>query len=456
MKRIMLLLLLVATGITNTYAQSFTDRLPTVKTGITACVTYDGAFLKVYGHEDLSNPIKASAKIELLNLKSINDNSSLPTLKLKVIDDNDDGSRNGLVGYMYPSLTSLTNVYSYTTNKVEFNFKTMLPTVTTGSTGTVTFDGGTLRVTGFDDNKISLPKGTKIELLSNKMIRAIDCLALNHIKVKVLEGANTGAVGYMYPSSTSFGDYADYTNETMNPPKGFTGTEVAKPTGKFADMLTTVNTGCTGEVTFEGGTLKMKTFDDVSPSLKKGAKIELLSNKMVKGTDSWGLYHIKVKVIDDKDGGANNGKVGYMYPSSTSFTNYAEYSSESINPPKGFTADPEANKSTTTTNAGSYDLPTYPTERTGITGNVNSVLGDAWAYEDGSDWVTEVYLPLNSKFDLLNKKVFKDAITGNNFIKVRVTYDPKGTFTNKIMWVDILDTSLSDRFDQSSSDPVVK
>jgi hypothetical protein len=490
------LLIILGLAITATLAnaqtcKSFIDQVYTEKTGIKGKVTFDGGTLKMCNFEDTAPNLKKGTEIELLSPKMIKDNTSwnLSHIKIKVIVDKGTGAMNGKIGYMYPASTSFSSYADYTTEKIlvkkikededmppimdialdspiaSADFLDQLPTEHTGVKGIVTFDGGTLKTASFNDVSPSLEKGTRLELISPRMLKDNTYIALHHVKVKVLEGPYKGEIGYMYPSSTSFSKYTDYDNTRIKvedaldvdvedapfdipPPPSYTG--------NFLDRLKTEKTGATGIVTFDGGTLKITSFDDSKTHLVYGAKIELLSRDMVKEDGGWNLYHIKVKVTDDLADGRHNGKVGYMYPASTSFVSFANYSDEKMEAPKGFLPDLKKDKDNgndydalnapdPTPADGSYELPSFTNEKTGITGTINSGLGDAYAYADGSDWSKEVYLKTGTKFELLSKKVFKDAITKYFFIKIKVTSDPGKNFTGKIMWVNLDETSISDR-----------
>lgn len=499
MRRLLIALgfIVIATLANAQTCKTFIDQVSTENTGVKGKVTFDGGTLKMCSFDDTAPNLKKGTKIELLSPRMIKDNTSwkLHHIKVKIIDDLGSGAMNGKIGYMYPASTSFSNYADYTTEKIlvkkikededmpppildialdspiaSADFLDQLPTENTGVKGTVTFDGGTLKTASFNDVSPSLEKGTRLELISPRMLKDNTYIALHHVKVKVLEGPYKGEIGYMYPSSTSFSKYTDYDNTRIKvedaldvdvedapfdippppppPPPSYTG--------KFLDRLKTEKTGATGIVTFDGGTLKITSFDDSKTHLVYGAKIELLSRDMVKEDGGWGLYHIKVKVTDDLADGSHNGKVGYMYPASTSFVSFANYSDEKMEAPKGFSPDLKKDKDNgndygalnapdPTPTDGSYELPSFANEKTGITGTISSGLGDAYAYTDGSDWSKEVYLKAGTKFELLSKKVFKDAITKYFFIKIKVTSDPGKTFTGKTMWVNVDETSLLDR-----------
>lgn len=460
----MLLVLVVSTTLNaQTGNKKFLAQLKTEKTGVQGFVTFDGGTFRTGSFEDKSPNLDLGTKVELLSPKMIKDNTSwgLYHVKLKVLE----GPQKGQVGYMYAASTSFSDYANYTAENLNMDklkldsrqpdekFIGQIPTVVTGIKGTVTFDGGTLKLTSFADDGPSLKKGAVLELMGSKMMKSTDDIALHHIKVKVIDdkssGMQNGKIGFMYPSSTSFSAFTDYGTSTIDLDRA---KNAPVRSGNFIDYIKTEYTGTTGIVTFDGGTLKMTSFEDSDVTLKYGTKIELLSNNMIKGDDSWGLYHVKVKVIDDLEDGANNGKVGYMYPASTSFVEYADYAAERMNAPKGFVPDSEKKDDAAATGdvKGSFDLPDFTSERTGITGTVDGVLGDAWAYVDGSDWVTEVYLKEGAKFTLLNKKVFLDAITKFYFVKVQVTSDPSNTYTGKVMYVNVEETTLTTKLNKTT------
>lgn len=465
--------------------KSFIDQVPTEKTGAKGTVTFDGGTLKMCDFEDTSPNLKKGAEIELLSPRMVKDKTSwsLSHVKVKVIDDNGTGTHNGKIGYMYPASTSFASYADYGTERIDLkrlkdgssivkediaeqpikrnadlNFLDQVPTEKTGVKGTVTYDGGTLKQTSFEDTSPNLDRGTEIELLSPVMLKDNTSIGLHHIKVKILEGHFKGEIGFMYPSSTSFSEYTDYNSKRIRV-EDAKDAPVAKKKdydGDFIDRVATEKTGCTGIVTFDGGTLKMSSFDDSRTHLVYGSKIELLSHTMIKEDGGWGLYHIKVKITDDLESGKHNGKIGYMYPASTSFSPYANYSAEYMDAPKGFTPDTEKKDKDDVAGVvdgdladGSFELPSFANEKTGITGAIDGTLGDAWAYAEGSDWSKEVHLKNGTKFDLLSRKIFKDAITKYYFIKVKVTLDPDKTYTGKVMWVNVDETTINNKADKT-------
>lgn len=296
MKKIILLLVLVTTAIAGANAQSFIDRLPTVNTGIKGCFTTDIGFIKVYGHDDLTHPIKTGMSFDLLNVNSVKDDYSLNTLKIKVTYD-PDGKLEGTIGYVYPSGTSLTDLFNYSTSRVEINFKNLLPTENTGMKGTVTYEGLTLRMNDFDDYSPNLANGTAIELLNTRMVKTIDCMGLCLAKVKVLDGPHAGKVGYVYASLTSFSSKADYTNLTIG------GSGSSASTGTTFDPADYVNerTGISGSIIAINDTVNYAygyedgkdVFSEVH--VPAGATFTLL-NKKVLYVDETLDYYIKVRM----------------------------------------------------------------------------------------------------------------------------------------------------------------
>lgn len=103
---------------------------------------------------------------------------------------------------------------------------------------------------------------------------------------------------------------------------------------EFLNRVKTKHTGVKGKVTFEPqATLKISGHDDYSNKITAGSTFKLLNLKMVK--DDIGLYTIKIKVVKDMGNPKNNGKIGYMYPASTTLTDYTNYNQELIvNGPK--------------------------------------------------------------------------------------------------------------------------
>ncbi len=313
------------------------------------------------------------------------------------------------------------------------SFIDRLSTVTTNLKGCTTADAQ-LKVYGHDDMDHFLKSGVSFELLNMSSIK--DKNKVNTIKVKITydydNSSNVGLIGYLPVTATSFNQ--------------FYNSGLSKIMYDYKNLLPTVATGWKGEVTFEGLTLRMNSFEDIDPPLSTGTKIELLNSKMIRTHDCISLCVAKVKVLD----GPHTGKVGYLYPALTTFDTKMDYPGMIITGPPTTTA-----KTTTPTTVEDYGaLPNYPSERTGITGTVVLSTG-AYAYEDDGVWAAEVKLPENATFVVLNKKVFYDDLNTDYYIKVKVTYDPNGTYTGKTMYITILDTSLSSRFSQTQSETTI-
>lgn len=109
--------------------------------------------------------------------------------------------------------------------KAQTPFLDRLITVETGIEGTITFDNANIQIQSSNDKSVKLKAGTRFVLLSKKMIKSDDKLKLYTIKIRILEEGETeedydveGTVGYIYPSSTSLGDYADYNREVIAMP----------------------------------------------------------------------------------------------------------------------------------------------------------------------------------------------------------------------------------------------
>lgn len=149
-----------------------------------------------------------------------------------------------------------------------------------------------------------------------------------------------------------------------------------------------------------------------------------------------------------------------MYPASTSFSIFANYDTERIETPKGFipaTGDDAGDDvfavpppKETLPPKGQYTIPNFANEKTGLSGEVDGGLGDAWAYLDGGDWAKELYLKSGTKFELLSKQIFKDALTQFYFVKIKVTFDPEKTHSGKIVWVNVDETTLAPKADKTS------
>ncbi len=314
------------------------------------------------------------------------------------------------------------------------SFINRIPTVVTGIKGCIK-TSSQLKVFGHDDETHTVSSSVSFELLNFTTIK--DKSRAATIKVKIVydysNSANNGLVGYIPVSATSLAP--------------FYSEQAGKITINFKNIIPTQTTGWKGVVTFDGLPFWVNGFTDTTTNLPKGTKVELLNSKMVRTYDCLELCYAKFKVLD----GQYVGKVGYAYAALTDFDTKMDY------PGLVITGPPPVASASTNTNvgdAGSYDLPTYPTERTGITGTVNLAYG-AIGYEDGTDWLEDITLGEKTTFVLLNKKVFLDAVTGEYFIKTKITYDPTGTYTGKIVWLTILDTDLYTRFNQNDANPVV-
>jgi hypothetical protein len=342
----------------------FLDRLPTEKTGVTGKVTFSPtASLKSTGFDDLVR-VNEGATFELVNYRMIKDNIGLYTIKIKIIDDNGSGKYNSRIGYMYPASTTLSDYTDYSREVIDMDqsnvpidnivpppavdsdnepvvdqttvadandgFLEQIPDEYTGLTGTITFDQISFKKTSFADEEPRLKKGAIIELLSPKIIKDNKIQNLYYIKVQIVNDLGGGTfnkqVGFVYVGSTSFSTFANYSTLEIDI-TGLINSQTNKQQAKkYLGQVQTQKTGAMGTVTFDGGTLKTKSFSDIEPKLVKGTRIELYGVKMVKDNTALGLHHIKVKVVD----GPHKGKIGYMYPSSTSFSNYTDYKEERI------------------------------------------------------------------------------------------------------------------------------
>ncbi|UPT68412.1 MAG: hypothetical protein M0D57_07200 [Sphingobacteriales bacterium JAD_PAG50586_3] len=348
----------------------FIDRVPTENTNINGKVTFaPTASLKSTGFLDMAR-VNEGATFTLLNLKMVQDDYGLHTLKIKIIDDNGSGKYNGKVGYMYAASTSLSPYADYVNEVIDIDkdayvnpsidtdagtvvtddvptdeplaipppvvqppdsgFLNLIQDQYTGLTGTITHDEISFKKTSFTDEEPRLKKGAVIELLSPEIIKDDKVQNLYYIKVLVVDDKGGGTfnkqIGYIYVGATSFSSFADYNKLEINITNLIDSQTNKQQTKKYLSLINTDKTGHTGTVTFEGGTLKTKSFSDVEPKLPKGTKIELFGTKMVKDSSSHGLYHIKVRVVD----GPHKGKIGFMYPSSTSFSNYTDYKNNRI------------------------------------------------------------------------------------------------------------------------------
>ncbi len=202
------------------------------------------------------------------------------------------------------------------------------------------------------------------------------------------------------------------------------------------DRATTTYPGVCGTVTFSPNAGFKSSGPDDSNRVNEGATFELLSREMVK--DNIGLYTIKIKIIDDNGTGRYNGKSGYMYPASTSLTDYTDYTAEKI------VGGPKCG------NSGGDDdsfLDIVPSNYPDIYGKVT--FSPTAGFKMNS-WDDNTRINEGARFELLNKEMVKDNI-GLYTLKIKITDDNgDGSFNGKVGYIFGASTSLSDRMNYTT------
>lgn len=353
MKKLFLLFVLVASGITAATAQTkFLDQVETTNPGIKGKVTFSpDAGFKTSSWDDVTR-VKAGATFQLMTRELAKDNIGLYCVKIKIIDDNGSGKYNGKVGFMYGASTTLSDYMDYTSGRIKGspsedvssndddddggNFIDRAPTTNPKVYGKVTFSPNAGFKQFSHDDAARVNEGATFELMSRSMVK--DNIGLYTIKIKIIDdngtGKYNGKVGYMYPASTTITDYTDYTSErVVGGPKSLSevtggGGDEDDDNGGFANQVSSTFPGIKGKVTFSPTAgFKMNSWDD-NTRVNEGATFELLNRKMAK--DDSGLYCVKIKIIDDNGSGKFNGKVGYMFGASTSLSDRMDYTTGKI------------------------------------------------------------------------------------------------------------------------------
>jgi hypothetical protein len=330
------------------------NKVSSVNTGMTGKITFDGARFKVKDFDDNSGNISEGATFKLLNKQMVADNSSLYNVKIEIVKDKDGGKFNGKVGYVYAASTDLDVDYttgyvnstsstpSYTSPSSSSPFLDRVITSSPGVYGKITFspNAGFKQFSHDDDTRVN--EGATFELLSRTMAK--DKIDLYTLKIKIIDdngnGKFNGKIGYVYGASTTLSDNMNYDTgkidggatslRSIGTSSGSSSPSYSSSSSSnsFQDRLITTNPGVYGKVTFSpnAGFKQFGHNDDTR--VNEGATFELLSRTMIK--DNIDLYTIKIKIIDDNGSGKFNGKVGFMYPASTTLTDYTNYTSEKI------------------------------------------------------------------------------------------------------------------------------
>jgi hypothetical protein len=301
-----------------------------------------------------------------------------------------------------------------------------------GIKGTVTFSPTAgFKQYSWDDNT-RVNEGATFELMTRELAK--DNIDLYCVKIKILDDNGTGKfngkVGFMYGASTSLSDDMDYTTGRITGGGSSSG-------GSFMDRATTTYPGVCGTVTFSPNAGFKSSGPDDSNRVNEGATFELLSREMVK--DNIGLYTIKIKIIDDNGTGKYNGKSGYMYPASTTLTDYTDYTAEQI------VGGPKCG------NSGGDDDDSFqdkvPSNYPDIYGKVT--FSPTAGFKQFS-WDDNTRVNEGARFELLNKEMVKDNI-GLYTLKIKITDDNgDGSFNGKVGYMYGASTNLSDRMNYST------
>jgi hypothetical protein len=330
---------------------------------------------------------------------------------------------------------------SIATAGAQTTFLNKVSTTNPGIKGKVTFSptAGFKQYSWDDDTRVN--EGATFELLTRELAK--DDIGLLCVKIKIIDdngsGKFNGKVGFMYGASTSLSDDMDYTTERI---KG--GGSSSSSGGSYMDRATTTYPKVYGKVTFSPTAGFKSTGHDDATRVNEGATFELLSREMIK--DDIGLYTIKIKIIDDNGSGKYNGKSGYMYPASTTISDFTDYTSERIvGGPKSISeissgGDDEDSGNSFTDQVAS----TYP----GIKGRI-TFSPTAGFKQFG--WDDNTRVNEGATFELLSRKMAKDD-SGLLCVKIKIIDDNgSGKFNGKIGFVFGASTSLSDRMDYTTN-----
>ncbi len=331
---------------------------------------------------------------------------------------------------------------SVTAVDAQTKFLDKVTTTNPGIKGKVTFSptAGFKQYSWDDDTRVN--EGATFELMTRELAK--DDIGLLCVKIKIIDdngsGKFNGKVGFMYGASTSLSDDMDYTAERI---KG--GGSSSSSGGNYMDRATTTYPKVYGKVTFSPTAGFKSTGHDDATRVNEGATFELLSREMIK--DDIGLYTIKIKIIDDNGSGKYNGKSGYMYPASTTISDFTDYTSERIvGGPKSISevnssgGDDEDSGNSFTDQVAS----TFP----GIKGRV-TFSPTAGFKQFG--WDDNTRVNEGATFELLSRKMAKDDI-GLLCVKIKIIDDNgSGKFNGKIGYMYGASTSLSDRMDYTTN-----
>lgn len=319
-------------------------------------------------------------------------------------------------------------------------FLDKVETTSPGIKGKVTFSptAGFKQYSWDDDTRVN--EGATFELMTRELAK--DNIGLYCVKIKILDdngsGKFNGKVGFMYGASTSLSDDMDYTSGRITGGGSSSGSS-----SSYMDRASTTYPKVYGRVTFSPTAGFKSTGHDDKTRVNEGATFELMSRDMIK--DDIGLYTIKIKIVDDNGSGKYNGKVGYMYPASTTLTDYTDYTEERV------VGGP---KSLSEVGGGSSDsgdddsfadqvVSTYP----GIKGRVT--FSPTAGFKQFS-WDDNTRVNEGATFELLSRKMAKDNI-GLYCVKIKITDDnDSGKFNGKVGYMYGASTSLSDRMDYTT------
>ncbi len=177
-----------------------------------------------------------------------------------------------------------------------------------------------------------------------------------------------------------------------------------------------------------------KDFSSTYGFLQNGSTFELLSTLAVKHPKYSSLNMVLIKVTSDPEN-KNVGRVGWVHVKSTTLN--ARFNSSTMR------IDGETSAKTNTSSFAST-----PELNTGIYGSIDNDTGkEVFDMKDFSPPTTgSGFLKNGATFDLLNTQTVIHPDFALDMILVRITYDPDGSYTGKVGWVNVNATSLKNKF----------
>jgi hypothetical protein len=331
-----------------------------------------------------------------------------------------------------------------TAASAQTKFLDKVETTSPGIRGKVTFSptAGFKQYSWEDETRVN--EGATFELMTRELAK--DDIGLYCVKIKILDdngsGKYNGKVGFMYGASTNLSDNMDYTTGRITGSSPKVADSEDDGGGNFMDRATSTYPKVYGKVTFSPNAGFKSSGPDDSNRVNEGATFELLSREMIK--DNIGLYTIKIKIIDDNGSGKYNGKSGYIYPASTTLTDYTDYTEERIvGGPKSLS---DVGGGDGDSGSGGFQdrvSSTYP----GVKGRVTFSPTAGFKQFSNAD---NTRVNEGATFELLSREMIKDDI-GLYTIKIKITDDNgTGKFNGKIGYMYPASTNLSDYVNYTS------